>query len=123
MLATFALQGLLLGLIPGAPRATAPRMGAPAGPRCDSLLRELFSGALDADSVAAACAPNVLWEDMSSTEPLNGPAEVRAALAAKFPAGSRLVLERLADGAASRWIQRTWEMQTTPFDGGLERSA
>lgn len=80
------------------------------GPRCDALLEATFGGdTFDPADVAAVCAPDVVWEDMSASKPLSGPEEVSAALAAKFPAGSRLAIERLADGARSSGF--TWHRE------------
>ena len=76
---------------------------ATATTRCDDLLRTLFvePTALSAAAVAAACAANVVWNDMDLAEPVRGPAAVESLLRDKFPAGSRLGVERLADGATS----------------------
>jgi hypothetical protein len=80
------------------------------GPRCDALLKATFGGDMfDPADVAAVCAPTVVWEDMSASKPFSGPEEVSAALASKFPAGSRLIIERLADGMRSSGF--TWHRE------------
>lgn len=47
------------------------------------------------------CAPDVVWEDMNEANPAIGPEAVGTLLRRKFPEGSSLSIERLADGAAS----------------------
>lgn len=86
------------------------------GPRCDALLEATFGGdTFDPAAVAAFCAPDVVWEDMSASKPFSGPDEVSAALAAKFPSGSRLAIERLADGARTSGF--TWHREVADKGG------
>ena len=76
------------------------------GARADSLVRNLFANAgeaavVDAAAVAAACSETVKWVDMGLPEPLIGPTAVKEHLGQLWPDGSKLVIERIADGARS----------------------
>ena len=83
---------------------------------CSALLPSLFGGAsIDADAIAAACSANIVWEDMNLADPLAGPSAVREHLAGKFPDGSKLVLDRVSDGAASGGF--TWHRESTEEPG------
>lgn len=66
-----------------------------------TLCRSLFNGAVDPEAVAAACSDQVVWDDMAAPAEATGRAAVRELLAAKYPAGSAIVLERVSDGAQS----------------------
>ena len=114
------LPSLVLALLPcvaalraaplGASAAAAPPVAA-APVSCEALVLRLFGGAagprgadtagFDAAGVAAACAENVVWDDVSLAAPVIGRGAVRAMLDAKFPPGARLVPERVADGVTS----------------------
>jgi len=72
---------------------------------------------VDANAVAAACSATVVWEDMNAAEPANGREAVRSLLASKFPAGARLSLERLSDGASSGGF--TWHRESASRPGQL----
>eukprot|EP00793_Prasinoderma_coloniale_P000270 PRCOL_00005254-RA len=88
---------------------------APDVSRADERIRRTFCsdgggewcdciecGAWDAGRVAAACAPDVVWEDMSLEEPLRGSQAVYAHLAAAQAEdernGATIAIERIADG-------------------------
>lgn len=95
--------------------------GAAAFQRCDALLRSLFvdptggSKSVDAAAVAAACAPNVKWYDMGLPEPVEGRDAVADLLQERYPEGSTLMVERLADGAASGGF--AWRRGADGVDG------
>merc|ERR1719486_899194 len=95
--------------------------GAAAFQRCDALLRSLFvdptggSKSVDAAAVAAACAPNVKWYDMGLPEPVEGRDAVADLLQERYPEGSTLTVERLADGAASGGF--AWRRGADGVDG------
>ena len=88
---------------------------APDVSRADERIRRTFCsdgggewcdciecGAWDAGRVAAACAPDVVWEDMSLEEPLRGSQAVYAHLVAAQAEdernGATIAIERIADG-------------------------
>uniref|UniRef100_A0A7S0J5P6 SnoaL-like domain-containing protein n=1 Tax=Calcidiscus leptoporus TaxID=127549 RepID=A0A7S0J5P6_9EUKA len=66
-------------------------------------------------AVAAACAPDVQWQDMDREQAVRGPEAVRELLVAKFPPGSRLAVERLSDGAKSGGF--TWHREVEGVEG------
>jgi hypothetical protein len=92
-------------------------VGAPAA---DTLLRQLFADAgeattVDASAVAAACAADVEWVDMGLPQPLRGRDAVQAHLASLHPAGSKLFIERLSDGARSGGM--CWHREAEGVEG------
>ena len=95
----FAAGAMLVGS--GARSNMAVCMTANVASGCESLLRTLFEGTVDADTVAAACSANVEWKDMSAKEAAVGPAAVLDLIAAKFPEGSKLAIDRCSDGQKS----------------------
>ena len=89
--------------------AAAPTTG------CDSLLRSLFDGVVSPDEVAAACSASVEWDDLTLSAPAVGRDAVRALLVSKFPRGSKLVIDRLADGQRSGGF--TWHREAVTENG------
>jgi hypothetical protein len=89
--------------------AAAPTTGS------DSLLRSLFDGVVSPDAVAAACSASVEWDDLSARAPAVGRDAVRALLVSKFPRGSKLVIDRLADGQRSGGF--TWHREAVTDKG------
>ena len=83
--------------------------------RCDALLKSLFSNTVDANAVAAACSPTVTWNDMSLKEPLLGPSAVAEHLESLHPPGSKLVIERCADGEQKSGF--CWHREADGVDG------
>ena len=83
--------------------------------RCDALLKSLFSNTVDANAVAAACSPTVTWNDMSLKEPLVGPSAVAEHLESLHPPGSKLVIERCADGEQKSGF--CWHREADGVDG------
>jgi hypothetical protein len=80
----------------------APTSSTSSSAGCQALLQSLFGGgAVDADAVAAACSDRVEWDDLTAKAPAVGRGAVRALIAAKFSADSRLAIERMADGGAT----------------------
>ena len=63
--------------------------------------------------------PTVEWDDMSSSDVTRGPSAVRALIAAKFPPGATLVLDRVSDGAASGGCTWHREASDRPGEVGL----
>ncbi len=108
---TLALQPSVLT------RAISPSMAAEAtvAPACDFLLRGLFTGVIDPDAVAGACSADVVWDDLTLKEPIEGRAAVRRVIADKFPKDARLVIERLSDGQQSGGF--TWHREAVTADG------
>lgn len=97
-------------------RAPPARLSATTTASCETILRELFgNGAVDAEAVAAACAPDVVWEDMSAPEETEGRAAVSELIASKFPPGALLSVERISDGAASGGF--TWHREAADAPG------
>ena len=82
-------------------RAPHVQLQASTTSTCESLLRGLFDGAVDADAVAAACSADVEWDDMGAASAVTGQPAVRELISAKFPPGSKLVLDRVSDGVSS----------------------
>ena len=97
--------------------ASAHALIAAPAVRCDALLRSLFvePATVQPATIAAACSPSVEWLDMDRSEPVRGPAAVQALLEDKFPEGSRLAVERLADGATSGGF--AWHREAEGVDG------
>jgi len=89
--------------------AAAPTTG------CDSVLRGLFDGVVSPDAVAAACSASVEWDDLSARVPAVGRDAVRELLVSKFPRGSKLVIDRLADGQRSGGF--TWHREAVTENG------
>ena len=84
--------------------------------RCDMLITELFGdGKVDPAAVAAACSESVEWVDMGLKEPLLGAAAVEAHLAELYPSGSKLVVERVSDGAHSGGF--SWHREAEGVEG------
>ena len=84
--------------------------------RCDGLLRSLFGdGTVDPAKVASSCSETVEWVDMGLPEPLRGPANVEAHLAQRYPPGTRLVMERVADGSKSSGF--AWHREAEGIEG------
>ena len=108
-----AAAGLLAPSLPSLPKIG--NLGSVMGPRCDKLLPTLFSDTLDPAAVAAACSSSVEWVDMDLKEPIRGPEAVEAHLASKFPAGSKLMIERLADGGRSGGF--SWHREADGIEG------
>ena len=92
---------------------------APPTASCEALLVSLFDGAVDAAAVAEACAEQVEWNDMGAANPVKGRAAVRDLLQEKFPSGSNLVLERVADGIKSGGFAWHREASDRPGTIGL----
>ena len=93
-----------------------PRMAAPAAATgCEPLLRQLFDGVIDPASVVEACSPSVEWDDMAAGAPAVGREAVREMLSAKFPASSKLVIDRLSDGQRSGGF--TWHREAVTEGG------
>ena len=106
--------------LPGAmPRAPPVSLSAAAATSCEALLRSTFEGIVDADAVASACASDVEWDDMSAGGPVSGPAAVRSLIAAKYPRGTRLVLDRVSDGRTSGGFVFHREAEDRPGAVGL----
>jgi len=103
----------------GAPRAPPVSLSAAAATSCEALLRSTFEGIVDADAVASACASDVEWDDMSAGGPVSGPAAVRSLIAAKYPRGTRLVLDRVSDGRTSGGFVFHREAEDRPGAVGL----
>lgn len=66
-----------------------------------SVLRGLFDGPIDPETIASACSEDVIWEDMSKQTAAVGRDEVRDLLASKFPEGTSLAIDRISDGGLS----------------------
>ena len=101
-----------------APRAPPVALTATAT-SCEALLRATFEGVVDADAVADACAPTIEWDDMSAGGTVTGPAAVRELIAAKYPAGSVLVLDKVSDGQNSGGFVFHREAADRPGEVGL----
>ena len=98
------------------PRSASLAMAAAAPTTgCDSLLRSLFDGVVSPDEVAAACSASVEWDDLTLSAPAVGRDAVRALLVSKFPRGSKLVIDRLADGQRSGGF--TWHREAVTENG------
>ena len=98
------------------PRSASVTMAAAAPTTgCDSLLRGLFDGVVCPDAVAAACSASVEWDDLSARVPAVGRDAVRELLVSKFPRGSKLVIDRLADGQRSGGF--TWHREAVTENG------
>ena len=82
-------------------------------------MRATFEGVVDADAVADACAPTIEWDDMSAGGTVTGPAAVRELIAAKYPAGSVLVLDKVSDGQNSGGFVFHREAADRPGEVGL----
>ena len=109
-------SGLVQPHVRPAFRRTVPPTAVASAPvKCDVLLRELFDGRVDAAAVAAACSETVEWNDMDLKESIRGRAAVRTLLEDKFPAGSKLVVERMSDGAESGGF--TWHREADDVEG------
>ena len=78
-------------------------------------LAALLGGAegIDAAKVAEACSADIVYEDMASTS-YDGPAAVAAYFTNKYPAGTRLVVERTAGNATTGGM--TWRRQAVGDD-------
>eukprot|EP00966_Prymnesium_polylepis_P223914 5180538-Prymnesium_polylepis.2 len=88
------------------------------GPTAASVLTELFGDCtVDPGSVAAACSPDVIWEDMCESSPFVGPEAVLVGLAKKWPEGSELRIERISDGTSSGGF--TWHREARGKDGSV----
>ena len=109
-----AAAGLLAPSLPSLPKI-GNLASTMAGPRCDKLLPTLFSETVDPAAVAAACSSSVEWVDMDLKDPIRGPEAVEAHLAAKFPAGSKLMIERLSDGGRSGGF--SWHREADGVEG------
>ena len=98
-------------------RAGLPTAAVASGVRCDDLIRTLFSNGVSASAVAAACSDSVEWVDMGLPKgsPLRGPAAVQDHLTALYPAGSKLVVEKLSDGALSGGF--SWHREAEGAEG------
>lgn len=110
------LVAILLPTVAGASITSPLRLptlpGLTTSPqRCDALLRSLFveSPTVSPAKLAAACSEDVAWYDMNMKAPVCGPAAVEALLVEKFPPGSRLCVEKLADGRMSSGF--TWHRE------------
>ena len=112
---TLSIRSPALSLLRPRSASVTMEAAAPAGTGCESLLRKLFDGVVDPEAVAAACATSVEWDDLSAPAPLVGRDAVRASLVSKFPRGSKLVLERLADGQRSGGF--TWHREAVTENG------
>mmetsp|Transcript_51942 Transcript_51942/g.119485 ORF Transcript_51942/g.119485 Transcript_51942/m.119485 type:complete len:305 (-) Transcript_51942:283-1197(-) len=89
---------------------------APAFSGCSSLVRSLFGeSTLVPMSVASACAPDVVWDDMAEGKPAVGRDAVRALLESKWPRGARLVVDRISDGTRSGGF--TWHREAAGVTG------
>ena len=98
----------------GTPAASA----SPKGPRADQIVKQLFdteSQVVDPAAVAAACSEDCEWVDMSLSKPIIGKAAIESFLTGKFPAGTKLVAERIADGAGSSGF--TWHREKEGVEG------
>eukprot|EP00316_Scyphosphaera_apsteinii_P004413 CAMPEP_0119304842 /NCGR_PEP_ID=MMETSP1333-20130426/5969_1 /TAXON_ID=418940 /ORGANISM="Scyphosphaera apsteinii, Strain RCC1455" /LENGTH=490 /DNA_ID=CAMNT_0007307791 /DNA_START=102 /DNA_END=1574 /DNA_ORIENTATION=- len=84
---------------------------------CETLLRGLFDGAVDADAVAAACSSDVEWDDLTASKPLVGREAVRDLINAKFPYSSLLAVERISDGKRSGGFTWHREVRAATPDG------
>jgi len=84
-------------------------------PNSSVALRGLFDGEIDPDVVAAGCSEDVVWNDMSRSGTVKGRDAVRDLLAAKFPKGSGLKIERISDGHFSGGF--TWSREADGFKG------
>lgn len=80
------------------------------------FLAEAFGSDAGIDSCAIAdmCAENVIFEDLSSSEPIVGRRAMEAALRQKFPVASRLVVERTAGNATTGGF--TWRRECVGDD-------
>ena len=84
--------------------------------RADDLLTSLFgSGTIDAASVAASCSEAIEWVDMGLPEAIKGPAAVRQHLSERYPAGTTLIVERMADGSRSSGF--SWRREADGING------
>ena len=109
-----------LSLVSRFARAPQLQLQATAAPQsCESLLRGLFSGPVNADAVADACAVDVEWDDMSAPSSVRGPSAVRALMASKYPPGSKLVLDGVSDGVSSGGFVWHREADDRPGTVGL----
>ena len=97
------------------PRAPPPSMSAETATDCSALLRSLFDGAVDADAVASRCSASVEWDDLAAAAPAIGPDAVRELMAAKYPPGSLIVIDRCSDGRRSGGF--TWHREEATIDG------
>ena len=90
-----------------APRHRSPLLSA-SPLSASALLTSLFpsNAAISPDAIAAACAPDVVWDDLTAAAPATGVAAVRALLSEKWPAGAGITIVRLAEGATSAGF--TW---------------
>ena len=89
--------------------------GATSTSSCVSLLPELFDGVVDPDKVVAACSEAIEWDDVSAKAPAVDRSAVRELLAEKFPPGSKLKIDRIADGVSSSGF--TWTREAITADG------
>lgn len=102
--------------------ALAPATRAAIAPQ--DVIRDLFgSGIVDPDSVAAACAEDVIWDDRCRRRPAVGRRAVRSMMKRKFGRrGCRLAVERVAEaGPNSNLGGFCWrrEAEKLPGVGGL----
>lgn len=115
---TLALRPTLPALRPSS-RLGTPLASAGTSVRCDTLLRDLFaeSPTVDAAAVAAACSDGVQWVDMGlpKVAPITGRAAVEEHLAALYPDGSKLVVEKVSDGVSSGGF--TWHREAAGAEG------
>lgn len=92
---------------------------APKGPRADEIVKQLFdteSQVVDPAAVAAGCSEDCEWVDMSDmSKPIVGKEAIESFLRGKFPAGTKLVAERIADGAGSSGF--TWHREKEGVEG------
>ena len=103
---------LLAGLFGVGGGGGASAGGVSAGEKLAALIGA--PEGIDAASVAAACAEGVVFEDLAS-DTYSGPAAVAEYFAKKYPAGSRLVVERVAGNATTGGC--TWRRAEALADG------
>ena len=102
-----------------APRHRSPLLSAPLS--ASALLTSLFpsNAAISPDAIAAACAPDVVWDDLTAAAPATGVAAVRALLTEKWPAGAGITIVRLAEGETSAGFTWTRTELGTKEEEGL----
>mmetsp|Transcript_15055 Transcript_15055/g.27802 ORF Transcript_15055/g.27802 Transcript_15055/m.27802 type:complete len:315 (+) Transcript_15055:127-1071(+) len=76
---------------------------------CETIQRLFGGGTVDPKVIASACDPNIEWHDFNAAQPLTSPAAVENHLVKRFPAGARLIVERVAEGSASGGF--TWHYE------------
>jgi len=85
-------------------------------PRADDVIRSLFSGqSVDPSRIAQACSLEAVWVDLGLEEPIKGPDAITEYLRQKFPPGSYLAIERVADGAQTSGF--TWHREADTVEG------